>query len=554
MQHSLLSKTWIAVALLLAALPAKASGQGGTILGKEPTHWQKGLESDDARTRRNAAFAFGRGGKDLTSAVPLLLKLVETDPDASVKEAAAYAVGEIGPTDSPDAMRILGQALLNDPAPKVRRSAAYAIGCYNQHGAPAKGDLIRALKDKEGIVRQNAAWALGRLRSAGSDAVGPLTQKLSSAVEPDPLVRRDVARAIGEIGRPASKPEADRAVNALVRAVRADSDPRVRREALTSLVNVVAPGDTNAAKELRNLLSQKPRSKNSAEIEERYDIAFALGNIGGRDGQAAVPVLVEGLSDPDPNMREKSAGSLANIGEFAGDAVGKLGQLLTEDLDPKVRRNCALALGKIGKRSIAALDNIKKALNPSEPDDVRRYAVEAIAYIGKEAAEKSKNELVRIIREDRAWRVRQRAVWALSSIHNLETSGVVPTLEAVLDETDDETKLVRYEAAVLLGVRLGPKASDKVVDVLVKNLTDKDIKIYTGAGAGVTGGGSEGAGTASVTESSRGDARWLPAMALGAIGPKARKPEVISALNEAAASPDPNVKKHVAEALSKINR
>ena len=236
---------------------------------------------------------------------------------------------------------------------------------------------------------------------------------------------------------------------------------------------------------------------------------------------------------PTRHKGNRAARSLGGLGEYAADAVPKLGEVLNNDKDAEVRRNAALALGRIGPKAKSAVPNLIKALDPSEPDDVRRYAVEAIAYIGEKSPdviERALRDLIRVIREDKAWRVRQRAVWALGGIQDLEKSGVVPELEPVLDETDKEIKLVRYEAAVLLGTRLKSKVSPKVIKVLVENLNDKDIKIYLGAAAGVAGGGPEKTGSSGVKESSEGDARWLPAMAVESIGKTADKPEVEAAL------------------------
>ncbi len=108
----------------------------------------------------------------------------------------------------------------------------------------------------------------------------------------------------------------------------------------------------------------------------------------------------------------RAARALASIGEYASDAVPKLGEVLNNDKDADVRRNAALALGRIGPKAKSAVPNLIKALDPSEPDDVRRYAVEAIAFIGPEGSERAVKDLARLIREDTNWRVRQRRMGA----------------------------------------------------------------------------------------------------------------------------------------------
>ena len=178
--------------------------------------------------------------------------------------------------------------------------------------------------------------------------------------------------------------------------------------------------------------------------------------------------------------------------------------MLTKTLSDKeapVRRNACLALGGIGSASAPAVPKLIQLCERREPDnEVRRYAVEALAYIGQapnssKAVEQSIPTLRSIIRDKKDnWRVRQRAVWALSNVPDLAKAGVVPDLESVLDEKDNASKLVRerdngsklvrYEAAVLLGIRLGPKVSDEVLDVLLENLLDEDVRVFSATAEG----------------------------------------------------------------------
>ena len=249
-------------------------------------------------------------------------------------------------------------------------------------------------------MRQKSAWALGRLEvAAGRESVAALVKLLE---DPDPVMRRTSAGALGDIGRPTAQP----AVDMLLKAFRGDSDPSVKRAVLAALVNVVGPETKKAAAELTTALKQMRENKD-VDIVELRDVAFALANIGGRDALPAVPVLTEGLSDADPAQRQQSSAALGNIGESAADAVPKLAEVLNNDKDADVRRNAALALGRIGPKAMSAVPNLIKALDPSEPDEVRRYAVEAIAYVGQDAAERACKDLIRIIKEDKAWRVRQ---------------------------------------------------------------------------------------------------------------------------------------------------
>src|SRR5262245_37039090 len=164
---------------LLAARPAARAEPG--FLGKPAARWVEELGDAKPEVRRGAAFALGKAGQP--SAVPALRKRL-ADDDAGVRDAAAYALGEIAAaTGDASLWKEIGADLLKrlgeDGDAKVRRSAAYAAGCCGPAAAEARGALTKALGDAEPVVRQNAAWALGRLKDkAGEDAVAALAERL----------------------------------------------------------------------------------------------------------------------------------------------------------------------------------------------------------------------------------------------------------------------------------------------------------------------------------------------------------------------------------------
>jgi len=234
--------------------------------------------------------------------------------------------------------------------------------------------------------------------------------------------------------------------------------------------------------------------------------------------------------------------SIDNQKDRSAAVLKKLTNAL-HDSDPKVRRNAALDLGHMRGFAAPALKDLAELLKDpkGQPNDVRLYAAEAIAYIGHDARDKLPQvlpALLEVIARDPSWQVRQRAVWALAGLEDIEKKppDVVAALTAVLDETDVNSRLVRYEAAVLLGIRLGPKVPPKTIVVLVANLKDQTIRIYGGAATKVPSTG----------EDRKGDASWLPAMALKNIGAKA--------LENATQSKDENVRNAAKEALKLIQK
>jgi HEAT repeat protein len=533
----------LVAALGLLTIPAGLPGQQPNFLGKSLNQWLDELSSRDARVRRGAAFALGKSGGEAVSAVPKLVRTLR-DPVPAVREAAAYALGEIGPTASDQTVPSLLTLLTKDEEALVRRSAAFALGQFGKNLATAPPDqvdavrdaLAKALTDTDAAVRQTAASALGRL---GAELARPGVPALARALQDaDAIVRRDTARALGEIG-----PAARAAVPEMLKCFnRKDETPAVRKTILHALVNVVGPEDKAAVPDLKPALAD-------SDPEIVRTAALAMGSIGGPAAAPAVPVLCEILQNPEGDSRAVAAAALARIGPDAAAAVPALGKALA-DPTPVVRRNAALALARIGAKAEAAVPDLVRLLNAEQPHEVRLYAMEAIAYIGGPALDAAVPDLLRVLKNDSNWRVRQRVVMALGRTRKLDRPGVLPALEGVLAETEEETVLVRYEAAIIVGILMGPRAPDKTIDVLEAMLKDPSVQIYGGASASIRSSGPEaGKGTSTVTPKHSGDARWRAAQALGRIGPRAARPEILRLLEEGTQSPDPDMKDNATYAL-----
>jgi HEAT repeat protein len=557
------SPNLILVAACLA-LCALARAQDGRFLGKDPYHWIDQLKSKSPTARRAAAFALGKLGTAAyytrQGVKPLVECLGERESDAEVRDAAAYSLGEIGmslrkyPREGATAWDAAGgalmQALARDKDARVRRSAACGIGGFGKAAVAARDRLRTALKDDSPGVRQNAAWALGQLgKEDAEETLQALTQVFADA---DPQVRRDAAAAVGEIGRlrdAGGQAFANPAVAPLLQMFHKEKDDTIRKVALDALVNAVTKLDKDAANDLRGLLADK-------DPEIVRGAALALGNIGGPAADEAVGELREALAKGDLLTRIQASAALANVGQGAAPAVRDLIVAL-DDKEPEIRRNAALALSHIGPQAASAVPALARRLRPDETNEqVRTYSAEAIAEIAKgdgDAIVEAVPDLLKAVRNDKTSTVRQRCIWALFQVRDLEALGVVEPLIAVLNEKDDEQVLVRYDAARCLGIRLRGKAPEKAVDVLVQMLNDKRLRTYEGSAADVTGSGVEGVkGGAKVAMTLGGDARFLAAEALARIGRKADRPDVIKLLNEAANSRDAETLKAAQEALKAI--
>lgn len=170
--------------------------------GEAASHLLPLLRDRDEFVRRESAYALGLTHSSV--GVPALIAALEGDKQASVRGAAAVALGEIG-----------------DPA-----SVAALAGALERR-LPASGLLNRMRRRKteeDEFVRRSAAAALGRIGSR--EAVPVLITALANERAPDD-VRREAARALSLIGDPAAVPA--------LRAVLTARDPYLSRLAYEAL-------------------------------------------------------------------------------------------------------------------------------------------------------------------------------------------------------------------------------------------------------------------------------------------------------------------------------
>jgi HEAT repeat protein len=546
--HRKLRHLWLVMAALgVGAPPLRAQPRETAFLGKPLTRWTEEVSSADAVVRRSAAFALGKAGAPAIPAVPKLVRTLK-DPDAGVREAAAYALGEIGPSGWEETLPALIRLVDGDRSPLVRRSAAFALGRLGRQtaateiGAPhlLREALERGLKDPEAQVRQNIAWALGQMGADQAEANAAILCR--TLTDSDPLVRRDAAAALGELG-----PGAHLAASSLLARFKEDTNADVRRTAMESLVSVVTVKDRAIASELRSVLSN-PNS------ETARDAALALGKIGGADAAAAVPILCASLQDRESNSRRQASAALGCVGPEAAPAVASLTQALS-DRDAVVRRNAALALGHIGVKSEPAVPVLARLMAAQdERDEVRVIAGEALMEISP-AIKPAVPKLIKILKEERNPRLRQTAVLALGRMGEPDEPGVTGALTAVLSEEGPEYLALRYDAAVLLGILLGPRVPEKCLDVLAALLRETSAYAFLGTGAKVGNAGKEARGVENqLTRSLGGDCRYQAALAVERIGRRANRPDIIRALKEAALAPDLRVREAANSALRRIQQ
>ncbi len=176
---------------LLAAGGSKAKPAVDTLI--------KTLSDTDPEARGNAAVALASIGTDAAEAVPALAALLAEKEEVSVRYAAAYALGSIGPAASSTAESLRGLAKSSDT---LMASVAVWALLKIEPGNVAQFEtavpvLRKALRSDRDLARVEAAAALGDIGKAASSAI-PI---LELVCEDDPVgaVRKAAAEALVKI-------------------------------------------------------------------------------------------------------------------------------------------------------------------------------------------------------------------------------------------------------------------------------------------------------------------------------------------------------------------
>lgn len=180
------------------------------------------LETDsDASVRRTAAWGLNEAAGERVRAA--LIKALRNDADASVREMAAWALSE---HQSDAAASALGDALERDKSSHVRNTAAWALGQMDRHQETAA--LESAVSDSSEHVRESAIWALGQSgrRGAPRGVVNALTDNSER-------VRLVAAWALAEF-------EDKSTADAVLKAFQTETNGEVRAAELRALAAVGA--------------------------------------------------------------------------------------------------------------------------------------------------------------------------------------------------------------------------------------------------------------------------------------------------------------------------
>jgi len=219
--------------------------------------------------------------------VTLLLKVLRSDPDASVRKMAAWGLSEAA--EMPEVSEVLAGTLRSDEDDDVREMAAWSL--VNSRRESARRALGTALRrDASDNVRETAAWALASL-GPRDDEREALEAALTSDASDN--VRETAAWALGNSPRRPASP-------ALVAAL-TDKSANVRESAAWALAEI---GDEDPAPQVIAAF----RRETNANVRMAELRALTFMHV---DDQS---VLDAALSSKDPDLRARAVRMIAGSG------------------------------------------------------------------------------------------------------------------------------------------------------------------------------------------------------------------------------------------------
>lgn len=241
-----------------------------------------------------------RSGAPPSERAALLIKVLQTDSSARVRQTAAFGLAQLA--EVPGVADALAAALQRDTDAGVRKEAAWGLAQASRGSVAARDALVAAVQhDADAQVRAQAAWALGSI--ASRSAVPALVAALRDTSE------RVRAQAAWALGNTAPRPVPQGVLDAL-----RDPSARVRSEVAWALFNI---RDRAAAPAL-NAAFQR-------ETDERVQVNLleALGTM----GDAAMPSIRAAINSSNPRVKAAAVDALS---------IGGTGANPNPDPDPNL--------------------------------------------------------------------------------------------------------------------------------------------------------------------------------------------------------------------------
>lgn len=384
----------------------------------------KALGDERWRVRKAASDSLAKYGEAVITPLQQVLKITS---DEDIRFWAIKTLGKLGP----NAQKFLLDALKSGEK-KTRYVIAAALG--------ESGDqrvikvLIESLADPDWTIRKSATMALAEI---GENAVEQMTQYLKG---PNELIRDGCLRALVKTGNNGLRKLFDE-------IIRMDENHRylIRNSIVRIGSRVVEPL-------IRLFKFESP--------DVLCFSASALGEIG---NPRAVPVLINGLSNEDWNVRRTCAYALGEIGERG---VEHISEALKNNNDD-VRYWVTKVLESMGEPGIPFL---VKALKDSNRE-IRYFAAKALrTSMDPSVARPLINCLA-----DNAWGVRKAAAESICSLEN-------PPIEVIIRHISSDNEDIRHWVRKIIE-KIGGVHIEKITEAIAKG--DAELRLFACQAAGL---------------------------------------------------------------------
>jgi HEAT repeat protein len=340
------------------------------------------LESADPETKALAAGALGHHGPDCRGVALDPLAKAATDSRPTVADAAAEALGKLGPYRGPDFNWLTDRA--TDPNPALRRFAVARLGVDAERVETAVSLLAPALSDSDAKVRAAAADGIARWGKAAVAGMKtePLLKLLADA---DPDAQAAAARAAGRL-------ELQPAFATLRDLMKTGSTPAVKQAAAEALPSLDLSHPTDGAVAVDVLFAcEFPAAQ--AKLLDKLAATGALT-------AARLPKAGRCLASADAGLRTAALKALAAVGPAAAGQADAVAKLLA-DPDEATAEQAIDTLVRLGP---AAADSLVRALDDKLTPAAKGRVCRAIGKYGTDAPKVAVVYLIGAAEKDAALR------------------------------------------------------------------------------------------------------------------------------------------------------
>jgi HEAT repeat protein len=440
------------------------------------------IESTERSLRLWSLYSLGRIGRAALRQEKVRWLLLETlhDEDPWIRFAALWGVSQM---PEPEVTGILLEVLHSDPDPSVKQAAVKYLGERGEASPQATKALLDLLQEAavpDGILLRNAAVkSLGQLGSASPEVVSALVAFLPH----DILLpsHESVLQSLQQLSQFSSE-----VVPLVVNSLQ-DAAPRVR-VAIANALETLDHISPDALEELRNVPPQHSPARTfqvpfsikqwywlPQEIEAlllyklhdprtRWEAVKALGQLEELSDCAEDALLVT-LHDENAHVRARVIETL-NTYEMSSEVLAAFIQVLSSDRAASVRARAVECLGDIEQPLEVVMQALFQAMNDTD-DHVRACAVKSLWRLAPTSSEVL-TALLFALCHDTFFGVRWEAIKCLENLEELPKRAV----PAIVQALTDENWAVRQDCAHLLG-KVGP-ANKLTIQALLKGLSDRD--------------------------------------------------------------------------------